>query len=130
MPIDARPQLREGAGVGHVQAASKDARARLAVDVVAGVGALTAGAREGGAEPRAVGRRVVGEADVAVDAHDYVLDGQLGNGGVCGDDFVGEGLDVGVPVFLGAAELFVVCWEGEKAGSVDVRLQSKALSWL
>lgn len=121
--IDASPQLCQGSGVGHVQAASKEARTRLAVDIVARVRTLAPGAREGGAEPRAVGGRVVGEADVAVDAHDHILDRQFGNGWIRGDDLVGESLDVGVPVVLGAAKLFVVGWQGEQAWSVDVPLQ-------
>jgi hypothetical protein len=55
-----------------------------------------------------VGRGVVAEADVAVDAEVDVLKGEVGDGGVGGDDLVGEGGDVGFPVLEGAAVLGVV----------------------
>lgn len=58
-----------------------------------------------------VGSRVVGEADVAVDAEVDVFKGELGDGRVEVDDGVGEGGGVGFPVFEGAAEFAVVCWE-------------------
>jgi len=57
-----------------------------------------------------VRRRIFAEADVAVDAKVDVLEGKLGDGGVEGDDGVGEGRDVGFPVLEGAAVLGVVGW--------------------
>lgn len=60
-----------------------------------------------------VRRRVVGEADVAVDAKVDVLEGELGDGGVEGDDGVREGCDEGFPVLEGAAVLGVVGWSLE-----------------
>ena len=61
--------------------------------------------REGG---YLVGRGIGGEADIAVDSETYVFIGEVGDGGVDGDDLVGEGGDVGFPVFEGAAVLGVV----------------------
>ena len=55
-----------------------------------------------------VGRGIGGEADVAVDSEAYVFIGEVGDGGVDGDDLVGEGGDVGFPVLEGAAVLGVV----------------------
>jgi hypothetical protein len=57
-----------------------------------------------------VRRGIVAEADVAVDAEVDVFEGQLGDGRVGGDDLVGEGGDVRLPVFEGAAVLGVVGW--------------------
>lgn len=80
------------------EAAAEEARPGLAVDVVAGIGALPSRAREGDAVVRLVGGRVVAEADVAVDAEDDVLEGQLWDRGVHLDDLLHQGLDVAVPV--------------------------------
>lgn len=106
--VNAPAQLREAGGVGHPQSAADEARARVAVHVVAGVGSLSARPREGGAVVGLVGRGVLGEAHVAVDAEDDVFDGQLGDGGVCGDDLGRERLDKTAPVLEGATVLRVV----------------------
>lgn len=65
---------------------------------------------DGGGRGYLVRSRVVGEADVAVDAEVDVFEGELGDGGVQVDDGVGEGGGVGFPVFEGAAEFAVVGW--------------------
>lgn len=82
--------------------------ARLGVDVVARVGALSAGTGPGGGEVRLVGRGVFREADVAVDAEDDVLCRKIGDGKVDVDDFGGEGADEGVPVLKRAAVFAVM----------------------
>jgi hypothetical protein len=64
----------------------------------------------GRGEKYLVRRGVVAEANVAVDAEVDVFEGQLGDGWVGRDDLVGEGGDVGLPVFEGAAVLSVVGW--------------------
>ena len=55
---------------------------------------------------------VLAEADVAIDAEDDVLDGELGDRVVDLDDLLGERLDVRVPVGQRAAVLLVVAWYG------------------
>lgn len=52
-----------------------------------------------GGEMYLVRRWVIREANVAVDAKVDVLEGQLRDGGVRGDDLIGQGGDVGLPVF-------------------------------
>jgi len=88
--------------------AADEILARLGVHVVAGVGALAAGARPRRRVVRLVRRGVVAEADVAVDAEVDVLEGQLGDGLVDFDDLFGQGRDEGLPVFERAAELSVM----------------------
>lgn len=55
-----------------------------------------------------VGRGIVAEADVAVDAEVDVLEGELGDGRVRRDDLVGERGDVRLPVLEGPAVFSVV----------------------
>ena len=62
-----------------------------------------------------VGRGIGGEANVAVDSETDVFVREVGDGGVYGDDLVGEGGDVGFPVLEGAAVLGVVHWVGVSA---------------
>lgn len=57
-----------------------------------------------------VRRRVVAEADVAVDAEVDVFEGEFGDGGVDGGDFGGEGVEVGFPILQSAAVFGVVGW--------------------
>jgi len=83
--VDGRAQLGHVRGVRVPEAAANEARPGLAVDVVAGVGALPPRAREGDAKMRLVGGRVLAEADVAVDAEDDVLEWKLWDRGVRGD---------------------------------------------
>ncbi len=59
-----------------------------------------------------VGRGIGGEANVAVDSETDVFVREVWDGGVYGDDLVGEGGDVGFPVFEGAAVLGIVHWVG------------------
>lgn len=100
--------------LGVPQPAADGARPGLAVHVVAGIWALAARAGEGGAEVRLVRRGVLAEADVPVYPEVDVLEGELGDGGVGGDDLLREGLDVAGPVFEGAAELWIDGWVVEK----------------
>lgn len=55
-----------------------------------------------------VRRRIMTKSDIAVDAEIDILERQLRDGLVGGDDLVGHGHDVGLPVFEGAAEFLVV----------------------
>jgi hypothetical protein len=66
-----------------------------------------------------VGSWVVGKADVAVDAEVDVFEGQLRDGRVCLDDLLGDGCDVGFPVFERPAVLCVARWGTLSSAAVN-----------